>query len=44
MIGYTHAGWTFTAAVQNVLDKTYWRSSAMPSSPRAITIKAAYEF
>ena len=44
MIGYTHAGWTFTAAVQNVLDKTYWRSSAMPGSPRAITVKAAYEF
>lgn len=44
MVGYSAAPWTFTLAVNNVLDKEYWRSSAMPGSPRAITFKAAYEF
>lgn len=44
MVGYNAAPWTFTLAVQNVFDKQYWRSSAMPGSPRAVTFKASYEF
>ena len=44
MVGFTRAPWTFTAAVQNVFDKQYWRSSAMPGSPRALMVKANYEF
>lgn len=44
MIGYHRGPWTFTAAVQNVLDKNYWRSSAMPGSPRALMVKAHLTF
>ncbi|RRD56892.1 TonB-dependent receptor [Comamonadaceae bacterium OH2545_COT-014] len=44
MLGFNRASWTFTAAVQNVFNKQYWRSSAMPGSPRAIMVKASYEF
>lgn len=44
MVGYSQAPWNFTAAVQNVTNKTYWRSNAMPGSPRALTVKASYEF
>lgn len=44
MVGFNQAPWHFTAAVQNVFDKQYWRSNAMPGSPRAITLKASYEF
>lgn len=44
MVGFNRAPWTFTAAVQNVFDKQYWRSSAMPGSPRALMVKASYEF
>ncbi|MDO5087107.1 MAG: TonB-dependent siderophore receptor [Comamonadaceae bacterium] len=44
MLGFNRASWTFTAAVQNVFNKQYWRSSAMPGSPRAVMVKASYEF
>ncbi len=44
MLGFNRAPWTFSVAVQNVFDKKYWRSSAMPGSPRAIMVKANYEF
>lgn len=44
MVGFSQAPWNFTAAVQNVFDKQYWRSNAMPGSPRSITLKANYEF
>ncbi|MDO5626507.1 MAG: TonB-dependent receptor, partial [Pseudomonadota bacterium] len=44
MLGYTHAHWNFTFAVHNVLNTRYWRSSAMPGSPRAFTLKGTYQF
>lgn len=44
LVGYTKAPWSLTFAVHNVFNKEYWRSSAMPGSPRAFTFKANYEF
>ncbi len=44
LIGYSAAPWNFTLALQNVTNKKYWRSNAMPGSPRAVMLKASYEF
>ena len=44
LVGYSAAPWSFTLAVQNLFDRKYWRSSAMPGSPRAVMLKASYEF
>lgn len=44
MLGFNRAPWTFTAAVHNVFNTRYWRSSAMPGTPRALMLKASYTF
>lgn len=44
LVGYSAAPWNFTLALQNVTNKKYWRSNAMPGSPRAVMLKASYEF
>ena len=44
LVGYSAAPWNFTLALQNVTNKKYWRSDAMPGSPRAVMLKASYEF
>ena len=42
MIGYNHKAFNVTLGVFNALDKEYWRSSAMPGSPRAYTLRFNY--
>ena len=44
LVGYSAAPWNFTLALQNVTNKKYWRYNAMPGSPRAVMLKASYEF
>lgn len=44
MLGYNHKPWSTTLAVANVFNKTYWRSSSMPGSPRSVTLRLNYVF
>ncbi|MDO4232333.1 MAG: TonB-dependent siderophore receptor [Lautropia sp.] len=44
MAGWRQAPWTVTLAVTNLLDKEYWRSSAMPGAPRTFLLTANYQF
>lgn len=44
MIGWNHKQWNATLAISNLFDKEYWRSTAMPGSPRAVTAKVGYSF
>ena len=44
LVGWRAAPWTVTLAVSNLLDKEYWRSSAMPGAPRSFLLSANYQF
>ncbi|MFT3721459.1 MAG: TonB-dependent siderophore receptor [Pseudorhodoferax sp.] len=44
MLGWRSAPWTVTAAVSNLFDAEYWRSSAMPGAPRSFLLSANYQF
>jgi iron complex outermembrane receptor protein len=44
LLGWRAAPWTVTAAVANLLDKEYWRSTAMPGAPRSFLLSANYQF
>jgi iron complex outermembrane receptor protein len=44
LVGWRAAPWTVTAAVSNLLDRTYWRSNAMPGAPRSLLVSANYQF
>jgi iron complex outermembrane receptor protein len=44
LVGWRSAPWTVTAAVSNLLDKEYWRSTSMPGAPRSFLLSANYQF
>lgn len=45
MAGYRHnQALSATFAIHNLLDKDYWRSSAMPAEPRTFMARLTYEF
>ena len=44
LIGWRAAPWTVTLAVSNLFDKEYWRSNAMPGTPRSFLVSANYQF
>ena len=43
-VGWRPASWTVTFSVINLTDKHYWRSSAMPGTPRSFLLSASYMF
>lgn len=44
MLGWRAAPWTGTFAVSNLFDKEYWRSNAMPGTPRSFLVSGNYQF
>ncbi len=44
MLGWRSAPWTVTLAVTNLTDRQYWRSNAMPGTPRSALLTANYQF
>lgn len=44
LIGWRGAPWTVTAAVSNLFDKEYWRSTSMPGAPRSFLLSTNYQF
>ncbi|WEV49741.1 TonB-dependent siderophore receptor [Acinetobacter sp. ESL0695] len=43
-VGYKNERWGVTAAVNNLTNKSYWRSVAMPGTPRNFLVRLNYEF
>ncbi|WP_151703930.1 TonB-dependent receptor [Nitrincola alkalilacustris] len=43
-VGYNMDQWRMTLAVSNLLDKEYWRSNAMPGTPRSLLFRVNYTF
>ncbi len=43
-IGYSAHPWNVTLAVSNLTNKNYWRSDAMPGTPRSALLRVNYEF
>lgn len=44
LVGWRSGAWTATLAVSNLFDKQYWRSAAMPGTPRSFLLSANYQF
>ena len=44
LLGWRAAPWTVTFAVSNLFDKEYWRSNAMPGTPRSFLVSGNYQF
>ena len=36
MVGWRQAPWTVTLGITNLTDRTYWRASNMPGTPRTV--------
>ncbi|WP_336138934.1 TonB-dependent siderophore receptor [Acinetobacter ursingii] len=43
-LGYKDEHWGITFAVNNLTDKEYWRSNAMPGAPRNYLVRLNYQF
>ena len=43
-VGRCPLPWVVTAAVTNLVDKRYWRSTSMPGAPRSFLVSANYLF
>ncbi|EAK0826854.1 TonB-dependent siderophore receptor [Campylobacter fetus] len=44
LVGYNYKNLNLSFAVQNLFDKRYWRSSAMPGTPRNFMANISYKF
>lgn len=44
MVGWRQAPWTVTLGITNLTDRTYWRASNMPGTPRTVLMTANYQF
>lgn len=44
MVGWRQGNWNMLAAVTNVADKEYWRSTSMPGAPRTFLVSGTYRF
>lgn len=43
-VGWRPMPWVVTAAVTNIADRRYWRSTSMPGAPRSFLVNASYVF
>lgn len=43
-IGYSHAPWNVTLAINNVTNRKYWRSLDLPGTPRSALVRFNYQF
>lgn len=43
-LGYSHAPWNFTLAINNVTNRKYWRSLDLPGASRSVLARINYQF